>query len=251
MPNSGPTRQLPVAEIFGPTIQGEGIDQGVPCHFIRLGGCDFRCTWCDTPHAVIPAEVRELPRLSPSQIVERVDRIPGGAEWVILTGGNPALFDLSALQDRLHMHGYKTSVETQGSRWQEWFYGSDLVCLSPKPPSSLMECGLNTLDTIVRRLDPKKVFLKVVVFTPPDLDFAAMIHQRYPRVPFFLSAGNDAGRTVGNPTRREERTLDQVRTGLIEQFSWLTERVLERPEFSDVRVQSQQHVLLWGNEKGH
>src|SRR5262245_60899791 len=48
----------PVIEIFGPTVQGEGVDQGVVSHFVRFGGCDFRCDWCDTPYAVVPKEVK-------------------------------------------------------------------------------------------------------------------------------------------------------------------------------------------------
>ena len=49
---------FPVVEIFGPTVQGEGPDAGVPAYFVRFGGCDFRCSWCDSMHAVDPAEVR-------------------------------------------------------------------------------------------------------------------------------------------------------------------------------------------------
>lgn len=51
-------KTLPVIEIFGPTVQGEGAEAGVPTHFLRLGGCDYRCAWCDTMYAVDPATVR-------------------------------------------------------------------------------------------------------------------------------------------------------------------------------------------------
>ena len=47
----------PVAEIFGPTVQGEGIDQGAVVTFVRFGGCDFKCSWCDTPTDLVRAEV--------------------------------------------------------------------------------------------------------------------------------------------------------------------------------------------------
>ena len=51
-----------VVEVFGPTVQGEGPYAGRVCHFLRLGGCDYRCSWCDTPYAVDPAQVRKVPR---------------------------------------------------------------------------------------------------------------------------------------------------------------------------------------------
>ena len=52
-------QDLPVVEIFGPTIQGEGAEAGIPTHFVRVGGCDFRCSWCDTMYAVDPEIVRD------------------------------------------------------------------------------------------------------------------------------------------------------------------------------------------------
>ena len=48
-------RTHPVIEVFGPTIQGEGAEAGLPTHFVRFGGCDYRCSWCDTMYAVDPA----------------------------------------------------------------------------------------------------------------------------------------------------------------------------------------------------
>jgi 7-carboxy-7-deazaguanine synthase len=56
------TRTFPVIEIFGPTIQGEGAEAGLSTHFLRVGGCDYRCSWCDTMYAVDPATVRATAR---------------------------------------------------------------------------------------------------------------------------------------------------------------------------------------------
>ena len=72
-------KPVPVAEVFGPTVQGEGELQGVPCYFVRLGGCDFKCSWCDTPHAVLPEEVRQLERLDEKGIMERLQGLEGSA----------------------------------------------------------------------------------------------------------------------------------------------------------------------------
>src|SRR3954449_11904275 len=88
-------RTFPVIEIFGPTIQGEGAEAGLPTHFVRLGGCDYRCAWCDTMYAVDPRTVRARSESLPAtEIVGRLHELGGHPEWVTLSGGNPALHHL-------------------------------------------------------------------------------------------------------------------------------------------------------------
>src|SRR3954469_4532211 len=94
-------RKFPVTEIFGPTVQGEGYDQGKPCHFVRLGGCDYRCEWCDSAHAVLPQFVRQNKRMDTQEIIDALELLPGSPQWVILSGGNPLLHDLSSLVTEL------------------------------------------------------------------------------------------------------------------------------------------------------
>src|SRR5579864_7525809 len=92
---------FPVVEIFGPTLQGEGPDMGRPAYFVRLGGCDYRCTWCDSMYAVDPGQVRLAARLTEPQILARIKALAAGPNLVILTGGNPALHDLDGLIEML------------------------------------------------------------------------------------------------------------------------------------------------------
>src|SRR4051812_15258987 len=107
---------LPVIEIFGPTVQGEGPDAGRPAYFVRLGGCDFRCAWCDSMYAVDPAEVRaNAVRLHAQEIEERLSRLEPGPTLVVLSGGNPALLEVAELVDLLHSAKFDVAVETQGS----------------------------------------------------------------------------------------------------------------------------------------
>src|SRR3954469_19299215 len=109
-------RAHPVIEIFGPAIGGEGAEAGIPTHFVRLGGCDYRCSWCDTMYAVDPALVREnAQRLRVDEIVDRGAQLEGRPDWVTISGGNPALHRLDDLVARLQQHDFKVSVETQGS----------------------------------------------------------------------------------------------------------------------------------------
>src|SRR3954453_18768223 len=91
-------KTFPVIEVFGPTIQGEGAEAGLPTHFVRFGGCDYRCSWCDTMYAVDPATVRATARpSSTNQIVDELSTLGGAPEWVTLSGGNPALHHLGPL----------------------------------------------------------------------------------------------------------------------------------------------------------
>jgi 7-carboxy-7-deazaguanine synthase len=246
-------RKFPVAEIFGPTVQGEGIDQGVPCHFIRFGGCDFKCDWCDTPHAVLPENVRHLPRYSAAEITDEVQRLPGNPGLIVVSGGNPLLHNLGPLIGTLRGQlGYRVSIETQGTLFKAWVKDVDTLCLSPKPPSSGMKFKAGEFESFLHTLHGThaKVFLKVVVFDQTDYEFASYIHRSYPLYPFYLSAGNDAGRTVGNPGREDLRSISQVRNDLFDRARWLTNRVMVDPEMRTAKVQAQFHVALWGNELG-
>jgi 7-carboxy-7-deazaguanine synthase len=254
----------PVVEVFGPTVQGEGVDQGAVCSFVRFGGCDYACTWCDTPDAVLPAEVRKAPRMGTTDILAALRKLHALEDfqppWVILSGGNPGLHDLTDLVDALHTAGYRVAVETQGTRWQPWMANVQRLCISPKPPSSGQR---NVLDQVcefygeVHRIkaaghkDPDWAFTKVVIFDEQDLEFAEAIRHRASGK-LYLSAGNDAGRTVGSPDRVDERNDDEIKLDLLEQSLWLVEQVIARPRLlrRDVFIQSQYHVLLWGNEKG-
>src|SRR3712207_8798896 len=83
-PSRTATKTYPVIEIFGPTIQGEGAEAGLPTHFVRLGGCDYRCAWCDTMYAVDPRTVRDTAeRLSGETIIERLQTLAGCPDWEI------------------------------------------------------------------------------------------------------------------------------------------------------------------------
>jgi 7-carboxy-7-deazaguanine synthase len=150
------------------------------------------------------------------------------------------------------------AVETQGTRYHPFLKGVDRICLSPKPPSSGMVQKFSTVDTIIQeenvfnrgRAEGPRIFLKVVVFDHLDYEFARMVHSKYPDIPFYLSAGNDAGATVGNPSRFDGRSSEQVKLDLFVKARWLTNRVMVDPLMADARVQAQFHVALWGNELG-
>lgn len=252
----GGVKTFPVIEIFGPTLQGEGVDQGASCYFVRFGGCDNRCTWCDSPHAVLPADVRaNASKMSAAEIADAVARLSGSARWVVLSGGNPALLELTGVIKALRDDGYLVAVETQGTRYKPWLGWVDRLAVSFKPPSSKWEMRADDAARFLDRFEPdalRTAFLKLVIFDSTDLDWAegyVPLAREY-RLPLYLSAGNDAGATVGNPDRVDTRALAEVRRDLLQQSRWLTDEVLKRPTLSTAIVQSQYHVLLWGNKQG-
>lgn len=241
-----------VSEIFGPTIQGEGRYVGVPCYFIRFGGCDYRCSWCDSPHAVLPHLFRQAERLTPEEMIHKVESLPGAAEWIVLSGGNPALFNLTDLVQLAHWRGFQLMIETQGTMWQPWIADLDDICVSPKPPSSGNCTPASATERFLQYLEEsKRVYLKIPVLTDEDYIFAVDRRLRFPEYPMFLSIVNTTPRmpTVasngeGDPNAPVDRHLLLHRTRLF------MERVAQDPDMANVRVFPQQHVLVWGNERG-
>jgi organic radical activating enzyme len=144
---------LPLVEDFY-TLQGEGFHTGRAAYFIRLGGCDVGCRWCDAKDTWNP---RVHPPVAVTEIVDRALRHPARA--VVVTGGEPLMYPLDELCEELHMAGIAIFLETSGSHP---FSGSfDWVCLSPKnqqPP----------LDEAWARADE----LKVIIEGEGDLDWA-------------------------------------------------------------------------------
>lgn len=238
-------RALPVLEIFGPTLQGEGLAIGRKTMFVRTAGCDYRCTWCDSKFTWDGSERPVW--LTPAQVwAELVEKGGGGFDYVTLSGGNPALLGdpVGQLIRLLHEHGVRVAVETQGSRWQPWLAELDDVTISPKPPSSGMETDWDALADIMRRLEGSKahVVLKVVVFDHRDYEYAKAVHARWPNVPLVLS--------VGNPYLQPDEGEDELALRLLDRLRWLADRVTTDDVLRDVRVLPQLHVLLWGNRRG-
>ncbi|MEK8132332.1 7-carboxy-7-deazaguanine synthase QueE [Paenibacillus filicis] len=238
-------RRIPVLEIFGPTVQGEGMVIGRKTMFVRTAGCDYSCAWCDSAFTWDGTGKKDIRMLTPEEICAELYSIGGDAfAHVTLSGGNPALLpQLGSLIELLHRDGLQVALETQGSRWQDWFLQIDDLTLSPKPPSSGMLTDWLVLDGIVSQLtEPGRSFsLKVVVFDEADLEFAAQVHERYPLVPFYAQAGND---------RLHETEPARLLPYLLERYQWLIDRVMTHRGLRQVHVLPQLHTWVWGNKKG-
>lgn len=144
---------LPVMEHFY-TIQGEGFHQGRAAYFIRLGGCDVGCVWCDVKESW---DASKHPRYDIDSIVSFVTATP--AKLAVITGGEPLMHQLDALTAALHAKGIQTNIETSGSHPLSGHW--NWICLSPKKFKA-------PLETIL----PHANELKVVVFNQSDFDWA-------------------------------------------------------------------------------
>ena len=141
-------RRLPMVEDFY-TIQGEGFHAGKPAYFIRLGGCDVGCRWCDAKYTWNP---RHFPPVDVEEIVRRAAACEAGA--IVITGGEPLLYPLGPITELLHGQGLEIFLETSGSH--PWSGEFDWVCLSPKrrqPPTEEALAKAHELKVIIETED--------------------------------------------------------------------------------------------------
>lgn len=171
---------LPLVEDFY-TVQGEGFHAGKAAYFIRLGGCDIGCSWCDTRFAWNP-DMHPLTRTG--EIIERAFR--SGADSVVVTGGEPLMYKLDMLCEALKLHNIRTFLETSGAyrltgRW-------DWICLSPKknmPPLAEIYSMAHELKVIIydesdfqwAEYNAEKVNNECLLFLQPEWSrYETMIH---------------------------------------------------------------------------
>ncbi len=136
------------------TLQGEGFHQGRAAYFIRLGGCDVGCVWCDVKDSW---DAEKHPVLKIEDLILNIEKTP--AKLVVITGGEPLMHNLDELTRLLHAQGFETNIETSGpyplsGSWN-W------ICLSPKKFKAPLPGIL-----------PLANELKVVVFNQSDFDWA-------------------------------------------------------------------------------
>lgn len=270
-----------ISEIFGPTIQGEGAVIGQPTVFVRTGGCDYRCSWCDTMHAVDSKFRADWAPMTPEEIFARIEELSRGVPiMVTLSGGNPATQNLGPLITLGRARGYTFALETQGSVAQDWFADLDILTLSPKPPSSGMATDWGKLDEIIKSLSPacggearrggaaasppspsnsnrsakpREEFLS----SPPQAGERGF-PQVFLKLVVFDNADYDYAKSVaakypqlpvylqpGNHAVNGDADI----AGLMARMHWLIEKTITDQWYA-ATVLPQLHVLLWGNKRG-
>ena len=150
---SSSVQSLPLMEAFY-TIQGEGFHQGKAAYFIRLGGCDVGCVWCDVKESW---DASAHPLRTVSEMIAEAKKFPG--RIAVVTGGEPLMHDCLPLTRELHAAGFHTHIETSGAYplSGEW----DWICLSPKKFKQPLPGPVEHADE-----------LKVVIYHPSDFKWA-------------------------------------------------------------------------------
>ncbi len=216
---------LLVTEIFH-SLQGETSLVGVPFVFVRLTGCNLRCTYCDSAYAFKGGKKYSIPA-----ILAEIE--PYRAKHVLLTGGEPLLQrPVPALVEALRDAGYLVSVETHGEVSVEKIAGRARIIMDVKTPSSQMARG--NWRANLQHLGPGDE-VKFVIASPADYDWAKQILSTtsFPTSEILLSP---VMRTLGSPG---EFPGVEPR--------WLAESILA--DRLPVRMQLQLHKLLWGADR--
>lgn len=233
--------KIPVAEIFGPTIQGEGPNVGIKTLFVRVAGCDFKCNWCDSKfawHIDTQTMVCE-----PEQLFDKVFQrcIETNTSHVILTGGNPCLYNFESFIDLCHEQSISVDVETQGSILPKWLSYVNLVVISPKAPSSGQPDVFENVKQWLQKYAHLciDVAIKIPVFNDEDFEFV----KRYSvltdyTTKLYISVGNTDTGEQGDISKR-----------ILTDYQKLIDKVM-KSELKNVYVLPQVHTLVWGNKQG-
>ncbi len=165
------TDKIRVVEEFY-SLQGEGFNMGKPAWFVRLGGCEVGCSFCDEMRAW---DASRYPEVEIDEIVNHALNCP--AKAVVVTGGEPMLYDLTNLCNKFHEHNIQCFLETSGSQpiTGDW----DWICLSPKygaAPNNETLAKANELKIIIgckedfewAEKNSKLVSDKCILFLQPD-----------------------------------------------------------------------------------
>lgn len=233
-------KPLRIAEIFGPTIQGEGALIGQPTVFVRAGGCDYRCSWCDSMHAVDSAFRDSWAAMQTAEVWAQVRALSGGRPLMVsISGGNPAIQDFGPLIATGRAEGYGFALETQGSVARDWFADLTLLVLSPKPPSSGETPDPAAFEACLAAAQGTRTVLKIVVFDDADYVWARDWAGRYPDLDLVLQPGNP----------EVDPDVPVAAQDVADRLLWLVDKVMADGWFRP-RLLPQLHVLLWGNRRG-
>lgn len=219
---------MKVCEVFD-SIQGEGIYMGLPTTFIRLSGCNLRCTWCDTKYAF-----EEGQEMSIEDIASKCNK-----KTVCITGGEPLIQDLDPLIRLLHRGNHLVHVETNGTIRPrvvtKWLV--DFWTVSPKLSNSGMESHLNPAAVSYILDHTREAQLKFVIESKSDLE-EAMVFSK------LVMPVENKWPVVVQPQSFHTESLDEYLTHLRQIVSWVKEMEL------NWRVMPQLHRLLYGYERG-
>lgn len=213
---------LAVSEVFGPTFQGEGPSAGRLAWFLRLGGCNLSCSWCDTSYTWDASRYDLRAEITRLAVAEILAQLPDRAELLIITGGEP-LLQAGALEDLIYElpAGMLIEIETNGTLPPPAWHALVTFNVSPK----LAHSGRAT-DLAPGWLSTPTAWYKFVVTDLSDLDEVARYGTPDERT-WIMPEGTDAAKIMRRGAELADFVLDR---------GW--------------NLTLRQHVLLWGSERG-
>jgi len=237
---------LKVYEIFK-SIQGEGIDIGMPMVFVRFAGCNLDCKWCDTKYANKASS--NYSEMEISQVLEEIEKLkPINA--VTLTGGEPFIQNTKEIDElifELKGKGYFINIETNGFALPQLDYGNlvDRFSISPKLSSSGNKLAINksTLETYLMYY-PHKVFFKFVISNKDDfsemevlLDSIPVVKEKSIRIVIQPNIDDESVLSIEKQNEYFLETMDLLLvSGLTDTYN--------------IRIIPQFHKYLWADKKG-
>lgn len=241
---------IPVVEIFGPTTQGEGPNVGARCIFVRVKGCTYACEWCDSKFTWNSSSYESI-EYAPADLASKIQSLceENNCSRVVLTGGNPCMYDFSEVLLRLN-HYIAFDIETQGDLTPDWLKLVSTVVFSPKAPSSKMPDTFNQITSYIVDVAPKsqQIAIKIPVFNDEDVEFA----KKYAKFVNSLTGPYDNNLklylSVGNSDVEE---TGQIRDRVLSDYEKLINKLNKNPDdFNNVFILPQLHTLVWGNKQG-
>lgn len=234
-----------VYETFGPTIQGEGPHAGMKTMFLRVAGCSFKCSWCDSKYAW---DTTSAEHYCEDELAEKLVQLCLNNKTynLIITGGNPCIYDFSYIIDRLHDNDITVDVETQGDLYPDWLTKVDLLVISPKGPSSGMPDVYEKLENWLHSSGMQNpICVKIPVFNEDDFMF---VRRYYDLVIRNRHAGKNIELylSVGNTDTSEE---GDISPRVLSDYAKLIDMV-SKSDLKRVFVLPQIHTLIWGNKSG-
>jgi 7-carboxy-7-deazaguanine synthase len=212
---------MKISEIFY-SIQGEGIEIGLPTVFVRLFACDLRCDWCDSMYAV---EGRDFKEMSVGDVRDIIETFK--CKRICITGGEPLLqrAELEELAYGLVREGYKILLETSGHKDPPSIFWTDscVISMDCKCPSSKMD---DKMDFKLYEKLGKKDQVKFVIKDEVDYEYARSILKSY---------------------KIDASIIFQPVHGI--NLKWLTEKIIE-DKLEDIRILPQLHKIIWGEKRG-
>ncbi|MCD6523279.1 MAG: 7-carboxy-7-deazaguanine synthase QueE [Candidatus Diapherotrites archaeon] len=204
-----------VTEIFY-SIQGEGPFMGMPAIFIRLHGCNLRCSWCDSKYTWNDSE--DYKEMSEKQILKKIQKYR--TKHIIITGGEPLIQEIYPLVRDLKRADYKIHIETNGTIYKPFLRQLDCVVVSPKPPSANVKATFKIKE--FKRL--KNAYFKVVIKNESDWKWAKKLSKQInPKILYLIPEGG----------------VD---------FSFLSKKIKKLDD--NMRIGIQLHKIIWGDKRG-